>query len=80
MTQLAGRVLETALGAELTEHLGYPPGRRRRAAPATSATAPPPRRSQTELGPVQVRTPRDRHGTFEPQLVRQAPDAPGRPG
>jgi len=28
MTQLAGRVLETALGAELTEHLGYPPGRR----------------------------------------------------
>ncbi len=26
MSQLAGRVLETALGAELTEHLGYPPG------------------------------------------------------
>jgi transposase-like protein len=26
VTQLAGRVLETALGAELTEHLGYPPG------------------------------------------------------
>ena len=26
MSQLAGRVLETALGAELSEHLGYPPG------------------------------------------------------
>ena len=26
LTQLAGRVVETALGAELTEHLGYPPG------------------------------------------------------
>ena len=26
VTQLAGRVLESALGAELTEHLGYPPG------------------------------------------------------
>ena len=26
VTQLAGRVIETALGAELTEHLGYPPG------------------------------------------------------
>ena len=25
LTQLAGRVIETALGAELTEHLGYPP-------------------------------------------------------
>src|SRR4051794_8440056 len=31
LTQLAGRVIETALGAELTEHLGYPPG-----APAAS--------------------------------------------
>jgi len=26
MGQLAGRVLESALGAELTGHLGYPPG------------------------------------------------------
>jgi hypothetical protein len=26
LTQLAGRVVETALGAELSEHLGYPPG------------------------------------------------------
>ena len=26
LTQLAGRVIETALGAELTDHLGYPPG------------------------------------------------------
>ena len=26
MTQLAGRVIETALEAELSEHLGYPPG------------------------------------------------------
>ena len=32
LTQLAGRVIETALGAELTEHLGYPPGRRAAAA------------------------------------------------
>ena len=43
LTQLAGRVIETALGAELTEHLGHPPGgvpARR----ATSATARPPRR------------------------------------
>jgi putative transposase len=26
LSQLAGRVMETALGAELTEHLGHPPG------------------------------------------------------
>ena len=28
LTQLAGRVTETALGAELSEHLGHPPGGR----------------------------------------------------
>jgi len=26
LSRLAGRVIETALGAELSEHLGYPPG------------------------------------------------------
>ncbi len=42
LTQLAGRVIETALDAELTEHLGHPPGR----VPAarTSVTGRPPRR------------------------------------
>jgi hypothetical protein len=38
VTQLAGRVLETALGAERTEHLGYPPGQ----APPVCATSSPP--------------------------------------
>jgi hypothetical protein len=32
LTQLAGRVIESALGAELTEHLGHPPGGRPAAA------------------------------------------------
>src|SRR3954453_8273810 len=26
LSKLAGRVIETALGAELTDHLGHPPG------------------------------------------------------
>jgi hypothetical protein len=26
LSELAGRVIETALGAELTDHLGHPPG------------------------------------------------------
>ena len=70
LSQLAGRVIETALGAELTEHLGYPPRRRRRpAAPATTATATRPRRCRPSSGPSRSSTPRDRNGTFEPQLV-----------
>jgi len=67
LTQLAGRVIETALGAELTEHLGHPPG---------GVTQGPNVRNgagrktvKTELGAVEVRTPRDRNGSFEPKLV-----------
>jgi hypothetical protein len=30
--------------------------------------------------PVEVRTPRDRDGSFEPKLVAHAPDQVGRPG
>ena len=67
LTQLAGRVIETALGAELTEHLGHPPG---------GVTQGPNVRNgagrktvKTELGAVEVRTPRDRDGSFEPKLV-----------
>jgi putative transposase len=69
MTQLAGRVLEAALGGELSEHLGYPPGQ----APPGGATnhrhGHTPKTVRTELGEVAIRTPRDRAGTFEPQLV-----------
>lgn len=62
-------MIETALGAELTEHLGYPP----RQAPPDGAgnhrNGSTPKTVQSELGPVTVNTPRDRAGTFEPQLV-----------
>jgi putative transposase len=67
VSKLAGRVIETALGAELTDHLGHPPG----GVPSsgnvrngsTSKTV------ATDLGPVEVNTPRDRDGSFEPKLV-----------
>jgi transposase-like protein len=67
LTQLAGRVIETALGAELTEHLGHPAG----GVPSGSNVRNGAGRKtvQTDLGPVQINTPRDRDGTFEPQLV-----------
>jgi putative transposase len=67
LNRLTGRVIETALGAELTEHLGHPPG----GTPAGSNTrnGSTSKTVQTDLGPVSVRTPRDRAGSFEPQLV-----------
>jgi putative transposase len=69
LTQLAGRVVETALGAELTEHLGYPPGQAPPGVGGNHRNGHTPKTLQTELGPVEVRTPRDRRGTFEPKLV-----------
>jgi hypothetical protein len=67
LTQLAGRVIETALGAELTEHLGHPPG----GVPAAGnvRNGSPAKTVHTDLGPVAIKTPHDRDGTFEPQLV-----------
>lgn len=69
VTQLAGRVIETALGAELSEHLGYPPGQAPPGGAGNHRNGATPKTLQTELGPVQIKTPRDREGTFEPQLV-----------
>jgi putative transposase len=69
LTQLAGRVIETALGAELSEHLGYPAGQAPRGGAGNHRNGTTPKTLQSELGPVEVRTPRDRKGTFEPKLV-----------
>lgn len=67
LNRLTGRVIETALGAELTEHLGHPPG----GTPAGPNTrnGSTPKTVQTDLGPVEINTPRDRQGSFAPQLV-----------
>src|SRR3954452_3669588 len=67
LSQLAGRVVQAALEAEMTEHLGHEPG----GTPAGSnvRNGATPKTVQTDLGPVEIRTPRDREGSFEPQLV-----------
>jgi hypothetical protein len=69
LTQLAGRVIETALGAELSEHLGYPPGQAPPGGAGNVRNGSTPKTLKTELGEVGVRTPRDRQGSFDPQLV-----------
>src|SRR5215210_8286967 len=69
LSQLAGRVIETALGAELSEHLGYPPGQAPPGGAGNVRNGSTPKTLKTELGEVAVRTPRDRQGSFDPQLV-----------
>jgi putative transposase len=67
LTQLAGRVIETALGAELSEHLGHPPGGVAQGTNVRNGAGS--KTINTDLGAVQIKTPRDRDGSFEPQLV-----------
>jgi transposase-like protein len=71
---LAKQVLETALEAEMDEHLGYEHGDRAGKAGAGTGNERNGTRAKTvttELGPVDVDVPRDRDGTFEPVAVRK---------
>jgi putative transposase len=67
ITQLAGRVINAALESELEEHLGRPHGAP--AADGNHRNGHTPKVVATELGDVEIKTPRDRAGEFEPRLV-----------
>ena len=71
LTQLAGRVVEAALQAELSGHLGYEPGQAPPGGAPNSRNGSTAKTLATELGEVRIRTPRDREASFEPQLVRK---------
>lgn len=67
LSQLAGRVIQAALEAEMTDHLGHRPGGVPHSANVRNGATP--KTVQTDLGPVKIATPRDRDGSFEPKLV-----------
>jgi putative transposase len=71
LTGLTSRVINTALDVEMSEHLGYdkhdPAGRNGENSRNGTRT----KTVLTELGPVPVDVPRDRDGTFTPQVVRK---------
>jgi transposase-like protein len=69
LAQLAGRVINAALEGELTDHLGYPPGQAPPGGSGNVRNGSTPKTVNTELGPVDVDTPRDRKGSFDPKLV-----------
>jgi putative transposase len=72
LKQLTKTVLETALNEEMTEHLGY---EKHDPAGAGTGNIRNGTRAKTVLtehsGPVEIDTPRDRAGTFEPTIVRK---------
>jgi len=71
LAQLTRRLLNRALEAELTAHLGYEDGHAPAGGTGNSRNGRPPKIVITEQGPITIRSPRDRNGTFEPQIVRK---------
>jgi hypothetical protein len=71
LKQLTGALVEKALQAEMTEHLGYekhaPAGR----GSGNSRNGASGKTLKTEAGEVAIEVPRDRNATFEPQLVKK---------
>ncbi|MFV8262091.1 IS256 family transposase [Mycolicibacterium peregrinum] len=71
LSQLTKRVVESALEGELDDHLGYG---KHDATGRDGGNSRNGRRGKTvltEAGPVALEVPRDRDGSFEPQLVKK---------
>ena len=67
--QMKKRIVERMLGAELSHHLGYAPGQAKPADQANHRNGTTPKTVLTDDGTLPLAVPRDRAGTFEPQLV-----------
>ncbi|VAZ66441.1 hypothetical protein LAUMK40_02577 [Mycobacterium kansasii] len=71
LSQLTKNVLETALDAEMAEHLGYdkhdPAGR----GSGNSRNGTRAKTVLTAIGPVEIKVPRDTNSSFEPQIVKK---------
>ena len=62
-------IIERALGGELTHHLGYPPGGAKPEDTTNHRNGTGSKTVLTDDGPLPIDVPRDREGTFEPQLI-----------
>src|SRR6266699_3193225 len=71
LAQLTKRLVERALSAELTEHLGYEPHQEPPGGTGNTRNGSTPKTLATEHGAVRIETPRDRQGSFEPQVVKK---------
>jgi putative transposase len=62
-------VIEAALGAELSDHLGYEHGQAPPGGAPNVRNGSTGKTLKTDIGQVAIKTPRDRDASFEPQLV-----------
>jgi putative transposase len=71
LAALTKRLIERALEVELTDHLGYEPHAEPSGGAGNTRNGTTPKTVITDQGRVPIENPRDRNGTFEPQIVRK---------
>jgi len=71
LAQLTKRLVERAMEAELTEHLGYEPHQEPPGGAGNTRNGSTPKTLITDQGRVPIDAPRDRDSSFEPQIVRK---------
>ena len=71
LKQLTKALLERAMDAELTHHLGYEKSDPAGYNSGNSRNGTTSKTLKGEFGEVEIETPRDRNGTFEPQMVKK---------
>jgi putative transposase len=69
LKQLKKALIERALGAELSEHLGYEKGDPAGRGSGNNRNGFSAKTVLTDGGEIEISVPRDRAGTFEPQLI-----------
>jgi putative transposase len=62
-------VIERAMGAEMSQHLGYEPAESRPPGQANHRNGTSGKTVLTDEGAVRIEVPRDREGSFEPRIV-----------
>ena len=67
--ELKKAVIERAMSAEMNEHLGYRPGESKPDGQTNQRNGTSGKTVITDDGPVRIEVPRDREGSFEPQIV-----------
>jgi putative transposase len=71
LKQLTKAVIERCLETELDSHLGYPKHGRHGNANSNTRNGTSQKTVKGEQGQIEIDVPRDRQGTFEPQLVKK---------
>ncbi|MBC7549272.1 MAG: IS256 family transposase, partial [Polaromonas sp.] len=69
VAQFKKALIQRAMGAEMSHHLGYSPGQDKPAGVTNHRNGSSAKTVLTDTGAIDIDVPRDRQGSFEPQIV-----------